>query len=63
MVWSGSRSTILDANANLLDQFDTQGDRALAAFIASENEKLKNEAHAELEMETKVDEDRDERFE
>ncbi len=63
MTWSGSRSTILDANANLLDQFDTQGNTALAAYIAAEKKMLQREARAQLEWETKVDKDRDERFE
>jgi len=62
-MWDGSRSTILDANANLLDQFDTQGNAVLAAFIAMQKESLQKEARAELEWETKLDKDRDERFE
>jgi hypothetical protein len=62
-MWSGSRSTILDANANLLDQFDTEGNGMLAAFIAAQKESLKKEALAELAWETKLDKDRDERFE
>src|ERR1700747_3689453 len=34
MIWSGSRSTILETGTILLDQFDVQGNVALAAFIA-----------------------------
>lgn len=63
MTWSDSRATILDTNANLLDQFDTQGNETLAAFIAMEKESLQREARAELESETKRDKDHDERFE
>lgn len=61
--WSGARSTLLDRNANLLDQFDTRGNAALAMFIAIQKESLQKEARAELEWETKLDRGRDERFE
>jgi hypothetical protein len=61
--WRGSRSTILDANANLLDQFDTHGNAALAAFIAMQKECLQNEARADLEWGTKFNQDHDQRFE
>ena len=62
-VWSGSRSTILDVNANLLDQFDTRGNTALAALLASAKDELGEEARAQLKWETELDRDRDERFE
>jgi hypothetical protein len=32
-VWSGLRSTILEINANLLDQFDTRSNTALAERV------------------------------
>lgn len=63
MMWSGSRSTILDTNANLLEQFDTRGNTGLAAFIATQKEILQAEARAELEWETKLDRNHDEQFE
>ena len=63
MVWSGSRSAILDENANLLDKFDTQGNELLASFLARQKESLQQEARSELEWETKFYSDRDERFE
>jgi hypothetical protein len=63
MMWSGSRSTILEASANLLDQFDTQGNAALAAFIAMKKEGLQREAREYLEWDTKLYKDRDEKFE
>lgn len=63
VVWAGSRSAILDEDANLLDQFDIQGNEALAAFVAGQKESLQREARAELERETAFDRDRDERFE
>jgi hypothetical protein len=63
MAWSGSRSTILKDNARLLAQFDTRGNVALGAFIATQREDLETEARSELESETKSDKNRDERFE
>lgn len=63
MSWSGSRSTILGTNAGLLDRFDTQGDAALEIFIAAQKQSLEKEAQQSLEWETKIDKDRDERFE
>ena len=63
IIWGGSRSTILAANADLLDQFDTQGNVALGAHIETEKEKLQSEARADLQWETKFDKEQDERFE
>jgi hypothetical protein len=63
MVWSDSRSAILEENGNLLDQFDTQGNATLAAFLVIQKELLQREARAALERETKLDKERDERFE
>jgi hypothetical protein len=63
LIWSGSRAAILSGNANLLDRFDTQGNAMLAAFIAMQKKSIQAEARAELEWETKLDMDRDERFE
>lgn len=62
-MWSGSSSAILDANANLLDQFDTQGNAALAVFVATHKEALLREARTQLDWETKFDKGRDETFE
>jgi hypothetical protein len=62
-VWSGSRSAVLDANANLLDKFDTRGNLVLAAFIATQKDVLKEEARTELQFETERHKNRDERFE
>jgi hypothetical protein len=63
MQWSGSRSAILDANASLLDQFDTRGNHELAMFIEVQRQSLREEARQELEWEARRDSDRDERFE
>jgi hypothetical protein len=62
-MWSGSRSTILEANAELLGQFDTRGNAELAAFVEAEKAKLRKEAEIEREWETKLDRSRDEKFE
>ena len=63
MIWSGSRSPILETGTILLDQFDVQGNVELAAFIALQKTKLQQEARDYLDWETKLDKDRDERFE
>ncbi|HZZ80963.1 MAG TPA: hypothetical protein VFE62_20850 [Gemmataceae bacterium] len=63
MMWSGSRSTILESNAGMLDRFDIQGNNALAVLIAAEKESLRREAREYLDWETKLDRERDERFE
>jgi hypothetical protein len=63
MMWSGARSTILESNAKLLNQFDVRGNTALLALIASEEEKLRNEAREHLGWETRLDSERDETFE
>jgi hypothetical protein len=61
--WSGSRATILETNAKLLDEFDTRGKSKLAAFVDAEKASLLREAGAEREWETRRDKGRDERFE
>jgi hypothetical protein len=63
MAWSGSRSAILQKNATLLDEFDVEGNMALAAFIQSQKAGIQKEAQEYREWETKQDKDRDERFE
>lgn len=63
MSWSGSRSTLLKANATLLDQFDVQGNVGLAAFIDAQRVSLQKETRDSLDWETKLDRDRDETFE
>jgi hypothetical protein len=60
---SGSRSTLLRNYAALFDQFDVQGNVALAAFINRQAERFQQEAHEFHDWETKLDHDRDERFE
>jgi hypothetical protein len=62
-MWSGSRSVILDTGARLLDEFDARENIALAAFIATQREKLQREARTEAAWETKWGNERDERFE
>jgi len=62
-LWSGSRYTMLESNAKLLEQFDTRGNAELAAFIETEKTNLLKEAAAECEWETKHDRGRDDRFE
>jgi hypothetical protein len=61
--WGSSRSTILEANAKLPEQFDTRGNAKLVAFIETEKTNLLKEAAADREWETKHDKGRDERFE
>jgi hypothetical protein len=63
MIWGGSRATLLEASMGLLDRFDTQGDTALAAYLAAQKDSFEKEARSYLEWETKLDMDRDERFE
>jgi hypothetical protein len=53
----------LETGATLFDQIDVQGNAALAAFIAVQKAKLQQEARNYLDWETKLDKDRDERFE
>jgi hypothetical protein len=63
MTWSGSRSTILEMAVSVLDQFETRGNSALTMFIAVEKEELQREASANLDWETNLHKNRDERFE
>ena len=49
MMWSGSRSTIFETNASLLDQFNVPGDAALATFIAIRKANLQDEAREDLD--------------
>jgi hypothetical protein len=58
-----SRTSILEANANLLTKFDVRGNAALAAYIANQKTRLEMAAREYLVWETKIDKDRDERFE
>jgi hypothetical protein len=62
-IWSGSRATIMESNANLLRQFDARGNDELAAFIDTEIVRLLREAAAQREWETTHDRARDEMFE
>ncbi len=50
-------------SADVLDQFDTRGNNSLAMFIAVQKEELRREASANLEWETGLHKNRDERFE
>ena len=61
--WSGSRATILEANANLLRNWDAAGDVGLKAFVETAQADLMAEAKAEREWENKRNSARDERFE
>jgi hypothetical protein len=61
--WSGSRATLLQKNANLLDKFNVENNIALATYIRSKKIELEKEAQQDREWETKRDRDRDERFE
>ena len=62
-VWWGSRSTILDQGASLLDEFPANGNNALVAFIAVQKQRLQDEARTELEWEADLHKCSDERFE
>jgi hypothetical protein len=63
MSWSGSRSSLLQANAKLLDQFDVQGNIGLATYIAVQKAALEKEAGDSLDWDDRLDRERDERFE
>ena len=63
LTWRGSRSTILEVAASFLDEFETLGNSALAAFINVQKEELRKEAGADLRWETNLHKGHDERFE
>jgi hypothetical protein len=63
MSWRGSRSAMLQNNANLLDQFDVRGNAALAALIEAGKVELRREADEHLEFTTTLDREHDQRFE
>jgi hypothetical protein len=60
---NGSRATLLESGARLLEHFEPQGNAQLAMFIASEEARLLREAATAREWETRQDKERDERFE
>jgi hypothetical protein len=61
--WSGSRATIMESNAKLLDDLKGFSDPALIEFIAQEKVRLSKEIEAERRAEQLADRTRDERFE
>jgi hypothetical protein len=63
LISGGSRSVEMEAIANILDEFDTQGNAALAAFVVATKERLLDEVRRQLAWETKFDKEKDERFE
>jgi len=61
--WVGSRSAIIQSNASLLDDFAEHPDPAVQEFIATEKAKLPETIKAELDLETLLYRQTDERFE
>lgn len=61
--WSGSRATIVEANAKLLDKLLAYPDPAVAEFAAQEKIRLGGAIEQERRHETEMDQKRDERFE
>jgi hypothetical protein len=61
--WAGSRATILEANAKLLDQLNGYSDAALVAFVNLQKVSIAEAVKEERRCETLSDRDRDERFE
>ncbi len=63
MSWSGSRATIMAANAKLLDELEEYSDPTFIEFVAQEKVRLGKEIEAERRAETLADKSADERFE
>jgi len=63
MSYSGSRATIMESNAKLLDKLDNYSDAIFAQFVAQEKVRLSKEIEAERRSERSLDRTRDERFE
>jgi hypothetical protein len=63
MSWSGSRATIIESNAKLLNEMKCYPDAALVAFITEEETRLQTAIKEERDSETFRDRERDETFE
>ena len=63
MSWSGSRATIMEKNAQLLDNIDTFVPSSLMPFVAESKLELLQAIEKEREQETWEDRETDERFE
>jgi hypothetical protein len=62
-MWSGSRASILESNAVLLDQLETYPEPDVAEFVAQEKIRIAKEIEAERRFEKLTARDKDERFE
>jgi hypothetical protein len=63
MNWSGSRATLMEANARLLDNLQSDVTSDLAQFVTEAKAQLAQEVARERQWETEQDRARDERFE
>lgn len=61
--WSGSRASIMEEYAKLLDNLPIRGDREFAALVDGQKSALEREIRAERERETDREHHRNERFE
>jgi hypothetical protein len=61
--WMGSRATILESNARLLEQIDSNGNQALAAALAEYKIRFQGEVNQDRASEEAYDRSRDQRFE
>jgi hypothetical protein len=61
--WSGSRATIVAANAKLLNELEGYSDPTFIEFVAQEKVRLGKEIDTERRSETLADKSADERFE
>ena len=61
--WSGSRASVVEANAKLLDELESHDDPVVTRFVAEERVRLNRLLEAEARLETATDKARDERFE
>ncbi|MDR3454767.1 MAG: hypothetical protein P4L96_18540 [Rhodoferax sp.] len=63
MIWGGSRATLMEANARLLDSLEEETASSLTLIITEAKAQLAREVEEEREWETAKDRARDERFE
>jgi hypothetical protein len=63
MSWSGSRATLMEANARLLDDLGLEVSAEFMPFVAEAKDQLAREVARERLLETAEDRARDERFE
>jgi hypothetical protein len=61
--WAGSRASIVESNAKLLDDLAGYPDPALIEFIQKEKTRLSQAIQAERHTEALIERERDERFE